>query len=109
MNYFLSQIQPGGNCSDFEGYSCVTNNLCRDGIIVTDGSGVLTVKQANPYLVNIQPHLSKCPGDLEVCCLRDEGFGKHRFRIKHSFHPDDLCINTETTTTIGWLVKSSQL
>ena len=68
-----------GNCTDFPGYKCVSQDHCRDGLIVTDGPHVLDLKQASSFSVNIQPELSKCPGDLEVCCLQDPGLEGERY------------------------------
>ncbi len=67
----------GKPCNEIElgAYECVPEHLCRDGHIVTDGEGVLKLRNADVDIfgdfggVEIDPSKSKCRGVTEVCCL----------------------------------------
>jgi len=50
------------------GFECVPYYQCEDGFIITDGAGLFDIRSAL-----LDPTVSKCPSDLEVCC-RDESF-----------------------------------
>merc|ERR1712215_31036 len=53
------------------GYECVEYYQCRDGQIITDGEGLIDIRfGATPAQDSaiLDPTVSKCPGQLEVCC-----------------------------------------
>jgi len=47
------------------GYECVPYYQCHNGTIITDGSGLIDVRNGFGTLT---PEDSKCPGFLDVCC-----------------------------------------
>ena len=47
------------------GYSCVPYYQCSNGSIVTDGAGLIDIRNGFGAL---NPEASKCPGFLDVCC-----------------------------------------
>jgi len=50
------------------GYNCVPYYQCSNGTIVVDGGGLFDIRKG--FLdVTLDPDKSKCPGDLQVCCL----------------------------------------
>jgi len=60
-------------CSSYAslGYECVEYYQCRDGHIITDGEGLIDIRfGATPAQDSaiLDPTVSKCPGQLEVCC-----------------------------------------
>ena len=60
-------------CSSYArlGYECVEYYQCRDGHIITDGEGLIDIRfGATPAQDSaiLDPSVSKCPGQLEVCC-----------------------------------------
>eukprot|EP00092_Neocalanus_flemingeri_P033547 GFUD01036470.1.p1 GENE.GFUD01036470.1~~GFUD01036470.1.p1 ORF type:complete len:505 (-),score=163.46 GFUD01036470.1:70-1584(-) len=60
-------------CSSYArlGYECVEYYQCRDGHIITDGEGLIDIRfGATPAQDSaiLDPSISKCPGQLEVCC-----------------------------------------
>merc|ERR1712215_194344 len=60
-------------CSSYAslGYECVEYYQCRDGHIITDGEGLIDIRfGATPAQDSaiLDPTISKCPGQLEVCC-----------------------------------------
>jgi len=60
-------------CSSYasQGYECVEYYQCRDGHIITDGEGLIDIRfGATPAQDSaiLDPTISKCPGQLEVCC-----------------------------------------
>jgi len=71
-------IAPGGyfeddqwdNCTFYEpyGYQCVPYYQCHNGIIITDGGGLIDVRNNL-----VDPGNSKCDSYLEVCC-QDERY-----------------------------------
>merc|ERR1711962_1191014 len=56
------------SCSQYSelGYSCVPKSQCDQGVIVTDGSGILQARVKEETSVQ---EGSRCPGWNEVCCL----------------------------------------
>merc|ERR1712088_683963 len=57
------------NCADYtesQGYECVPYYQCHDGTIITDGGGLIDIRNGFGIL---SPEDSKCPGFLDVCCL----------------------------------------
>merc|ERR1712077_109342 len=61
------------NCADYTeqfGYMCVPYYQCSNGTIITDGAGLIDIRNGFGALT---PEDSKCPGLLEVCC-KDPGF-----------------------------------
>jgi len=56
------------NCADYtdtQGYMCVPYYQCHNGSIITDGAGLIDIRNGFGVL---QPEESKCPGFLDVCC-----------------------------------------
>merc|ERR1712033_151787 len=56
------------NCKDYEsqGYDCVPYYQCHNGSIITDGGGLIDIRNGFGIL---SPEDSKCEGFLDVCCL----------------------------------------
>jgi len=57
------------NCADYtasQGYECVPYYQCHNGSIITDGGGLIDIRNGFGIL---SPEDSKCPGFLDVCCL----------------------------------------
>jgi len=56
------------NCADYTatlGYECVPYYQCHNGSIITDGAGLIDIRNGFGVLT---PEDSKCPGFLDVCC-----------------------------------------
>merc|ERR1711988_111645 len=56
------------NCADYtatQGYECVPYYQCHNGTIITDGEGLIDIRNGFGIL---SPEDSKCPGFLDVCC-----------------------------------------
>merc|ERR1711936_1421278 len=56
------------NCADYTeslGYECVPYYQCHNGTIITDGAGLIDIRNGFGALT---PEDSKCPGFLDVCC-----------------------------------------
>merc|ERR1711936_757728 len=56
------------NCADYtasQGYECVPYYQCHNGSIITDGGGLIDIRNGFGIL---SPEESKCPGFLDVCC-----------------------------------------
>merc|ERR1712154_309303 len=56
------------NCADYtesQGYECVPYYQCHNGTIITDGAGLIDIRNGFAALT---PEDSKCPGFLDVCC-----------------------------------------
>merc|ERR1712112_244551 len=56
------------NCGDYTdslGYECVPYYQCHNGTIITDGAGLIDIRNGFGVLT---PEDSKCPGFLDVCC-----------------------------------------
>ena len=56
------------NCADYtasQGYECVPYYQCHNGTIITDGGGLIDIRNGFGIL---SPEDSKCPGFLDVCC-----------------------------------------
>jgi len=60
------------NCTFYKryGFECVPYYQCQNGFIITDGAGIIDVRNGL-----VDPDNSKCDSYLEVCC-RDERFKK---------------------------------
>ena len=61
------------DCSSYTeqlGYQCVPYYQCANGTIITDGAGLIDIRNG---FAALDPEESKCPGFLEVCC-RDPDF-----------------------------------
>merc|ERR1712098_596044 len=56
------------NCEDYadQGYDCVPYYQCHNGSIITDGGGLIDIRNGFGIL---SPEDSKCEGFLDVCCL----------------------------------------
>merc|ERR1712079_188608 len=56
------------NCADYtasQGYECVPYYQCNNWTIITDGEGLIDIRNGFGIL---SPEDSKCPGFLDVCC-----------------------------------------
>jgi len=56
------------NCADYTeefGYECVPYYQCSNGSIITDGAGLIDIRNG---FAALNPEDSKCPGFLDVCC-----------------------------------------
>merc|ERR1712061_797182 len=56
------------NCHDYTegfGYMCVPYYQCHNGTIITDGAGLIDIRNG---FASLTPEDSKCPGFLDVCC-----------------------------------------
>merc|ERR1719320_950840 len=56
------------NCEDYTekyGYECVPYYQCHNGTIITDGAGLIDIRNG---FGSLTPEDSKCPGFLDVCC-----------------------------------------
>jgi len=56
------------NCEEYTeqfGYECVPYYQCHNGTIITDGAGLIDIRNGFAALT---PEDSKCPGFLDVCC-----------------------------------------
>merc|ERR1712119_175091 len=56
------------NCADYTellGYECVPYYQCHNGTIITDGAGLIDIRNG---FASLTPEDSKCPGFLDVCC-----------------------------------------
>merc|ERR1712079_392222 len=56
------------NCADYtasQGFECVPYYQCSNGTIITDGAGLIDIRNGFGALT---PEDSKCPGFLDVCC-----------------------------------------
>jgi len=60
-------------CSHYfdAGYRCVPYYQCQNGEVVVDGAGLFDIRIGLADVV-LDPSKSKCPGDLEVCCLHPD-------------------------------------
>merc|ERR1711953_1427719 len=52
--------------TESQGYECVPYYQCHNGTIITDGGGLIDIRNGFGIL---SPEDSKCPGFLDVCCL----------------------------------------
>merc|ERR1712038_778453 len=56
------------NCHEYtesQGYECVPYYQCHNGTIITDGAGLIDIRNG---FGSLTPEDSKCPGFLDVCC-----------------------------------------
>jgi secreted trypsin-like serine protease len=56
------------NCAEYTeqyGYECVPYYQCHNGTIITDGTGLIDIRNG---FGSLTPEDSKCPGFLDVCC-----------------------------------------
>merc|ERR1711892_332662 len=53
------------DCTESLGYECVPYYQCHNGSIITDGAGLIDIRNGFGVLT---PEDSKCPGFLDVCC-----------------------------------------
>merc|ERR1719373_1184033 len=70
------------DCSDYTdqlGYECVPYYQCSNGTIITDGEGLIDIRNG---FAALNPDESKCPGFLEVCC-RDPDFKPPPPKVKY--------------------------
>ena len=60
------------HCEEYtesQGYECVPYYQCHNGTIITDGGGLIDIRNSFGIL---SPEDSKCPGFLDVCCQDPE-------------------------------------
>ena len=72
------------DCSDYTeqlGYECVPYYQCSNGTIITDGGGLIDIRNG---FAALNPEESKCPGFLEVCC-RDPDFKPPPPKVKRKY------------------------
>ena len=50
-------------CPQASGFMCVATDLCVDGLVVTDGEGIL-----NPRMGSRDGSAYSCPGEKQICC-----------------------------------------
>ena len=70
------------DCSSYTqqlGYQCVPYYQCANGTIITDGAGLIDIRNG---FAALNPEESKCPGLLEVCC-RDPDFVPPPPKVKY--------------------------
>jgi len=62
------------NCDEYSsfGFACVPYYQCNNGSIITDGEGLIDIRNG---FGTLSPEGSKCPGLLDVCC-KDPQFVK---------------------------------
>ena len=63
---FICTLDRIYHCKEFlsVGFKCVNKELCQNGTIVTDGSGLFNVRTGSTQLAES----SKCELDMDVCC-----------------------------------------
>merc|ERR1712228_643527 len=72
------------NCADYTeslGYECVPYYQCHNGTIITDGAGLIDIRNGFGTLA---PEDSKCPGFLDVCCKDPDFVPPPPPKIKYS-------------------------
>merc|ERR1712236_16605 len=72
------------NCADYTellGYECVPYYQCHNGTIITDGAGLIDIRNGFGALA---PEDSKCPGFLDVCCKDPDFIPPPPPKIKYS-------------------------
>jgi hypothetical protein len=59
------------NCEEYSGFGfeCVPYYQCHNGSIITDGKGLIDIRNG---FGTLDPVASKCPGLLDVCCKDPE-------------------------------------
>merc|ERR1711923_38957 len=72
------------NCADYTeqfGYMCVPYYQCHNGTIITDGAGLIDIRNG---FGSLAPEDSKCPGFLDVCCKDPDFVPPPPPKIKYS-------------------------
>merc|ERR1712061_5689 len=72
------------NCADYTeslGYECVPYYQCHNGTIITDGAGLIDIRNG---FGSLAPEDSKCPGFLDVCCKDPDFVPPPPPKIKYS-------------------------
>merc|ERR1712198_214570 len=72
------------NCADYTeslGYECVPYYQCHNGTIITDGAGLIDIRNGFGSLASED---SKCPGFLDVCCKDPDFVPPPPPKIKYS-------------------------
>ena len=57
------------------GYECVPYYQCHNGTVLTDGSGLIDIRNGSSESLEDR----SCPGFLEVCCYNPTLVNKERF------------------------------
>ena len=75
MFIFTGEPISPDNCTDYSetGYKCVPYYNCENGVIITDGGGIVDIRIEDERVV-LDPANSICPGLLEVCCRNEDYF-----------------------------------
>merc|ERR1712088_1129664 len=72
------------NCHEYtetQGYECVPYYQCHNGTIITDGAGLIDIRNGFGALT---PEDSKCPGFLDVCCKDPDFIPPPPPKVKYS-------------------------
>merc|ERR1711963_1004979 len=72
------------NCADYtatQDYECVPYYQCHNGTIITDGAGLIDIRNG---FGSLAPEDSKCPGFLDVCCKDPDFIPPPPPKIKYS-------------------------
>merc|ERR1712001_613566 len=72
------------NCADYTellGYECVPYYQCHNGTIITDGAGLIDIRNG---FGSLTPEDSKCPGFLDVCCKDPDFISPPPPKIKYA-------------------------
>jgi len=72
------------NCAEYTeqfGYECVPYYQCSNGTIITDGAGLIDIRNGFGALT---PEDSKCPGFLDVCCKDPDFIPPPPPKVKYS-------------------------
>merc|ERR1719361_2663646 len=73
------------NCHEYtetQGYECVPYYQCTNGSIITDGAGLIDIRNG---FASLTPEDSKCPGFLDVCCKDPDFIPPPPPDVKHYF------------------------
>jgi len=94
------------NCSSYaeDGFRCVPFHACKDGFIITDGSGIFNPR-FNIDGVELNPETSKCPGALETCCRHPDLEDIPSIITEIEYNPPVPCTPAPTTTTSTTTVR----
>jgi len=79
------------------GYRCVPYYQCFNGTIVVDGGGLFDIRTSLAAVI-LDPEKSKCPGDLEVCCIHPD-FEKTLVSGQAALSPLTLLSSSSSTSS----------
>merc|ERR1712142_1376878 len=72
---------PNDYVTESLGYECVPYYQCHNGTIITDGAGLIDIRNG---FGSLAPEDSKCPGFLDVCCKDPDFIPPPPPKIKYS-------------------------